>query len=370
MRNNGIVDDRLLPADGNGETECVIFAENYALARRALGKYRAKVIKSYPFIKAYGALVNVYSIEDLKSLPCIKSVCRAERVSVEALSKTNIARLTDFFGKKPIRRSRSRSAVEPARIAFIDTGFCPPLDFYLPQRRIAVFVDFVSGETVPYDDNGHGTAVGCLLAGDGRFSPGVKTGSAAGAQVVALKAIEGSGSGSVLCILEAMQWLFDNHRKYNVKTLCMSLGGGVTQDKDPLCEASKALWNEGITVVASAGNSGEKGVTSPGSCREIITVGSVEKSESGIVRAPYSSFDEDGYKPEICALGTGVECVSPSGEKVLLSGTSLAAPVIAGICHKIRLDNPFMTTDQVKKSLLLKAEFIGEKGTGYGYIDD
>lgn len=359
-----------LAPEGNGETECVVFAENYRLARSALGKYRAKVIKSYPFIKAYGALINVYSIEDLGSLACIRSVCRAKRVSVGALPLNKTLLPVARLGRNR-RYLREKREIQPqkARIAFIDTGFSPPLDFYLPRKRIAAFVDFINGESSLYDDNGHGTAVGCLLASDGRFSAGSRTGSAEKAEVVALKAIESSGSGSVLSILDAMQWLYDNSERYNVKTLCMSLGGKTEDGKDPLCVAAEALWEKGITVVASAGNSGKKGVTSPGSCREIITVGSVERTDDGVRRAEYSSFDPDGIKPEICAFGSGVVCASPSGETVVLSGTSIAAPIIAGVCHGIIEENENLTPDQVKKILLSKADYTGEDGTGYGYID-
>ena len=370
MRNNKITPEIRLTPDGNGETECIVFAKNYELARRALGKYRAKVIKSYPFINAFGVQINVFSIEDVKKLPCINSVCRAERVSTCAADVRAPQRRQVFSLRRFARDGRiGAGAPERAKIAFIDTGFCPPLDFYLPRKRTAAFVDFVSGETDPYDDNGHGTAVGCLLACDGRFSPWVKTGSAAGADVVALKAIESNGSGSVLNILEAMQWLYDNYRRYNVTTLCMSLGGRAEEGKDPLCEAVNALWNEGITVVASAGNSGENGVTSPGRCGRIITVGSVEKNENKIVRAQYSSFDKDGSKPEVCAFGSDVDCVSPENERVVLSGTSIAAPVVAGLCYRIRLENPSLSADEVKETIISRARFLGSVGTGYGYID-
>ena len=61
--------------------------------------------------------------------------------------------------------------------------------------------------------------------------------------------------------------------------------------------------------------------------------------------------------------------MSPSGEAVVLSGTSIAAPIIAGVCHGIIEKNENLTPDEVKKILLSKADYIGEDGTGYGYID-
>lgn len=44
-------------------------------------------------------------------------------------------------------------------IAVLDTGISPVADFTIPNNRIAVFRDFISGRTTPYDDNGHGTHV-------------------------------------------------------------------------------------------------------------------------------------------------------------------------------------------------------------------
>ena len=110
-------------------------------------------------------------------------------------------------------------------------------------------------------------------------------------------------------------------------------------------------------------------MTSPGSCGRIITVGSAEKNSEGrIVRSPFSSYSEDIGKPDVCADGSGVACVGVDGEKTVLSGTSISAPIVAGICLEIIKNNPYFTPDMVKRELLSRAVFLGEPGTGYGYI--
>lgn len=370
-----IMPERLSPS-GNGEIQCVVFARDYNLARRALGKYNAAIIKSFPFISAYGVLINVYSIEDIKKLPCIREVCADSRVTVTELPRGivpasgNMADVGILPELSAGMRGRKNKTVHlNPSAAFIDTGFSPPLDFYLPRKRLKAFVDFIDGREKTYDDNGHGTAVGCLIACDGRFTSKSREGTAAGADIISVKAIERDGSGSVFHILEGMQWVYDNAEKYHIGVLCMSLGGAAVAGRDPLCVAAEALWRTGVTVVASAGNSGEEGVTSPGSCGRIITVGSAEKNSEGrIVRSPFSSYSEDIGKPDVCADGSGVACVGVDGEKTVLSGTSISAPIVAGICLEIIKNNPYFTPDMVKRELLSRAVFLGEPGTGYGYI--
>ena len=394
---NGLEQNRLM-SEGNGETQCVVFAGDYCLARRALGKYNATIVKKFPFISAYGVLINVFCLEDLKKMSCIREVCANSKVTVERLprffkvtapegaadKKTAVNSLplhgyydrysTNYPVNMPLMRRLYRENKQMRRydspsVAFIDTGFSAPLDFYLPRKRIRAFVDFVNGEETSYDDNGHGTAVGCLIACDGRFTAGSREGTAAGADIVALKAIEQGGSGSIFRILEAMQWVYDHAPEYKIKALCMSLGGKAEEGRDPLCEASAALWKKGVTVVASAGNSGGDGVTSPGCCGRIITVGSAEQNDEGkIVRSPFSSYSEELSKPEICTDGSAVACVGVDGGKVLLSGTSISAPIITGICYDIIRANPGIAPDAVKRLLISRAEYIGEKGTGFGYI--
>lgn len=368
-----MTNERVSPP-GNGETQCVVFARDYDLARRALGKYNATIIKRFPFISAYGVLINVYSIDDVKKLPCIREVCANSRVKVTGLpdAKTAAVRIPVYLKKIRNKSGAPRPSEKEKNgaVAFIDTGFSPPLDFYLPRKRLSAFVDFVDGKKTPYDDNGHGTAVGCLIACDGRFTAQSRKGTATSANLVAIKAIEKDGSGSVFHILESMQWVYDNASLYDIKALCMSLGGSVVSGRDPLCEASAALWRSGVVVVASAGNSGDDGVTSPGSCDRIITVGSTRLGVDGkLSRAPFSSYSTELKKPEVCADGSEVACVGTSGEKVVLSGTSLSAPIVAGICYEIMKDHPDFTPDMVKRRLLSGATFIGEKGTGFGYIE-
>lgn len=69
-------------------------------------------------------------------------------------------------------------------VAILDTGIYPHIDF---GNRIRAFYDFLSYKPRPYDDNGHGTHVAGLVAGDGRASGGKYRGAAPGCSIISLK---------------------------------------------------------------------------------------------------------------------------------------------------------------------------------------
>lgn len=103
------------------------------------------------------------------------------------------------------------------------------------------------------------------------------------------------------------------------------------------CRASLAetmAARKGIIVVNSAGNEGESAwhyIVAPGDADSIITVGSVNISKE---RSPFSGFGptvDKRIKPTVCALGTNTAIINENGEVSANSGTSLAAPIIAGL---------------------------------------
>src|SRR6185503_21009523 len=84
-------------------------------------------------------------------------------------------------------------------VAVIDSGVAAWHDdltntssalFPYGNQRVAAFVDFINGQTQPYDDNGHGTHVAGIIAGNGYDSNGEKAGTAPGASIVSLKVLD------------------------------------------------------------------------------------------------------------------------------------------------------------------------------------
>lgn len=256
-------------------------------------------------------------------------------------------------------------------ICFIDTGIHPHLDFILPYCKILKFVDFINKKTEPYDDNGHGTFVSGIACSNGIFSPNNK-GFAPKANIISLKALDKNGSSNSNVILDAMQWVYENHKVYNITVVCMSFGADILESLDPLSNGAEALWKVGIIVVAAAGNSGpnKKTIKSPGCNPNIITVGALDVNS--ITPADFSSRGPTiyGHKPDLLAPAVNIiSCNNKSTPYTHMSGTSVATPIVAAICANLKSRFTKMTNNDIKKFLISNCTKItGDidiEGAGY-----
>ena len=246
-------------------------------------------------------------------------------------------------------------------VALLDTGICPRKDF---EGRIRLFRDFVEGHQEPYDDNGHGTHVAGICGGDGALSQGRYRGVAPGCYFVALKILDQWGHGTAESAFAALKWLRCHALLYGIRVVNLSLGTDDPALRYPLLEIVQDLWEMGLVVVAAAGNDGRKGITAPGLCRRILTVGAMEDR----VLFP---FRENGllyYKPDLFAPGENIISCKASqfvfdekrlrqerevGEYyVKMSGTSMATPMVSGACAQILGQEPYLTADEVKERLV------------------
>src|SRR3982751_6249354 len=96
-------------------------------------------------------------------------------------------------------------------------------------QRVVKFVDFVNGRTTPYDDNGHGTHVAGIIAGNGYDSLGVRAGIAPDAHLVSLKVLDQNGRGVISNVIAALDWTVANKSAYNLRVINLSVGAGVTE---------------------------------------------------------------------------------------------------------------------------------------------
>ncbi len=224
-------------------------------------------------------------------------------------------------------------------IVLLDTGIAashPDLN----NRRI-YFKDFVHGKSGAYDDNGHGTHIAGILCGSGRMSRGETSGMAPGAGLVVLKVLDEKGNGDTQDVLRALDWVKKNHRLYRIRLLNFSVGflpGADFKEQKELLEAIEDLWDDGILIVAAAGNNGPRrqSVTVPGISRKVVTVGASDDAAYPFSDLPagYSGKGPTGcciVKPEILAPGTRILSLSHTDSGyVRKSGTSMAAPIVCG----------------------------------------
>ena len=270
------------------------------------------------------------------------------------------------------------------------------------NQRVAKFVDFVNGRTLPYDDNGHGTHVSGIIGGVGLDSKWFeKAGIAPQASIVSLKVLDQNGYGTVSNLIAALNWVAVNYKAYNIRVVNMSVGAGVYESywTDPLTLAAKVLTDKGITVVAAAGNLGKNAagqlqygaISSPGNAPWVLTVGASSTmgttSRADDQMAGYSSSGPTAFdfaaKPDLVAPGTGTVSMAAAGSTfaltkaqymvlgtngmpsyLTLSGTSMAAPVVTGTVALMLQANPNLTPNLIKAIL----QYTAQEYPGYSAL--
>ena len=292
-------------------------------------------------------------------------------------------------------------------IAVIDSGITSWHDdltnttstlFPYGNQRVTKFVDFVNGRTLPYDDNGHGSHVAGIIAGNGYDSKGEKSGIAPGASLISLKVLDANGQGTISNIIAALGWVAANANTYNIRVVNLSVGANIHESywTDPLTLAAKAVTDKGITVVTAAGNRGKNaagrlqwgGITAPANAPWVLTVGA--SSTMGTLTRnddELASFSSSGpsyrdfeAKPDLVAPGVGTVSLAVPGSTfyltkatalvdgkpvlgskpyLTLSGTSLAAPVVAGTVALMLQANPALTPNLIKALLQYTAQSYG-----------
>lgn len=277
--------------------------------------------------------------------------------SVPMIGADQVWQMVDSYGQ-----SITGQGIE---VAIIDTGIdYTHLDLgggFGPGYKVTQGYDFVNNDVDPFDDNGHGTHCAGIVAADGYLK-----GVSPGATLHAYKTMDEYGSGNESDVIAALERATDpdNNPSTNdsVDIVNLSLGGPGGPD-DPLAVAVNSVVNEGIIVVAAAGNGGAgfATITSPGVASKAITVGASDKND---ILANFSSRGPvvenfELVKPEIVAPGVSILSTVPlhgglgSPDRYLqLSGTSMAAPHISGSAALIKQLHPDWSPAMIKANLI------------------
>ena len=202
----------------------------------------------------------------------------------------------------------------------IDTG----VDVDHPDLTVdaASGYDFINGDALADDDNGHGTHCAGTVAGiDNEI--GV-VGVAAGATIVPVKVLDRRGSGAYSVIIAGVDFVAANASPGDAAN--MSLGGGVYQAID---DAVYAASQNGIYFALAAGNeSDDANNHSPARVNGdyIWTISAMDENDY------FASFSNYGNPPvDFCEPGVYIYSCAPGGGYATMSGTSMAAPHMCGI---------------------------------------
>ena len=247
-------------------------------------------------------------------------------------------------------------------VCILDTGIYEHIDF---TGRIWAFYDFLAFKRRRYDDNGHGTHVAGLVAGDGTASMGKYRGAAPGCGIISLKVLDRYGTGSQDDVLRALRWIRENRQQYRIRVVNISVGTTCNSKRNHarLLESVEQLWDEGVVVVTAAGNQGPRpgSITAPGSSKKVITVGSSDLLEGRSAISGRGPTAECVCKPDIVAPGNKIMSCVPGkpysyGVK---SGTSMSTPLVTGAIACALEKNPALTNTDIKTMLMNSAEDMG-----------
>ncbi|MEN3609977.1 S8 family serine peptidase [Plantactinospora sp. ZYX-F-223] len=261
------------------------------------------------------------------------------------------------------------------KVAVLDSGYDPSHPDL--AGRVSAAASF-TGTPDTTDRVGHGTHVAATIAGagttgrtgdrrdaggSGGTGPGGK-GVAPGARLLIGKVLDDHGSGDLSGVIAGMEWAV----RQGARVVNLSLGGPAAEGPDPVTEALDALSaSSGALFVVSAGNAGpgRRTVSTPGTADRALTVGAVDGRDR---MADFSSrgprLGDGAVKPEITAPGVGIVAARAAGTTLgevvdaghtSMSGTSMAAPHVAGAAALLAQRHPDWRADQLKAALVSSA---------------
>ncbi|MHC5613853.1 MAG: S8 family peptidase [Nostoc sp.] len=200
--------------------------------------------------------------------------------------------------------------------------------------------NFVDNNNNVLDDNGHGTHVSGTIAGENN-NYGV-TGIAYNAKIMPVKVLDDSGSGSYTSIAKGIHYAVDN----GANVINLSLGGAYS---NPTLElAIDYASSKGVIVVMAAGNDSGSSPDYPASyaSKSGIAVGAVDRNNN---LADFSNRSGTNQISYVTAPGVNVYSSVPNNQYATYSGTSMAAPHVAGVVALMLSANSKLTDAQVRE---------------------
>ncbi|HEU4888374.1 MAG TPA: S8 family serine peptidase, partial [Thermoanaerobaculia bacterium] len=311
--------------------------------------------------------LDAASVEAVRRLPYVRKV--HEDATVKAFASEDLARNARIGAERVWTEMNVRG--DGIVVAVIDTG----IDYMHPALgggigagfKVRDGWDFVAEDEDPMDEHGHGTHVAGIIAGNDDEVRGV----APHATLLAYRVLNEHGEGNTGDILAAIEWTVDPDRNDDpadhADVANMSLGGYGDADS-PLAKAVDQATLAGVVFALAAGNTpGERSIGSPAAARLGITVGA---SDSEDLLAVFSSRGPSSpgwdLKPEVVAPGVLIRSAKSGGGTLVASGTSMAAPHVAGAAALLLQLHPDWTPADVKAALVGSATPIVEHVMGQG----
>jgi serine protease AprX len=279
-------------------------------------------------------------------------------------------------------------------VAVLDTGLdnnFPGINKNTSNGNRAIHrEDFAPISVGGMDNNGHGTHVTGIIASSRTGSDGNWNGIAPDVSLVSVRVLGEEGWGTYESVIQGIEWVIANKEVYSIDIMNLSLVAAPQSPywADPLNQAVMVAWNEGIVVIAAAGNDGPDAMTIgvPGNNPYVISAGAFTDNFTPAAAdddyiPPFSAAGPtlDGFvKPDIIAPGAHMISTMQSnswlavnhaaykvnGTHFMMAGTSQATAVTSGIAALMLAQDPTLTPDQVKYRIMRTAHVWTDPATG------
>ncbi len=235
--------------------------------------------------------------------------------------------------------------------------------------------NFVNDTSNPMDDNGHGTHVSGIVAANGSIK-----GVAPDAKLVVVKVSNSNGIWGETDLVDGIDWCNSHKNTYNISVITMSLGSFVLYNNKDDCDNSAIgdavnnAHNNGIFIDASSGNNGNlTHLTLPACASNVVSVGAIYDGNVGVkvfcLNDPCTQtcrddttqadqitcFSNRGNLLDLLAPGSVIDSVPSSGSNSCsdgsCSGTSQAAPHVAGTAALLLQRDPTLSPDKIQQIL-------------------
>jgi subtilisin family serine protease len=202
----------------------------------------------------------------------------------------------------------------------------------------------------PMDQNGHGTHCAGIIGAEGDNDFGI-VGINWKVQIMPLRFIDASGSGTTKAAIEAINYVIDR-KKAGVNVRIISASWGSTAKSRALEDVIRKAYDEGILFVAAAGNSSSDNDSMPHypasyNIGNVVSVAALDRNDE------LASFSNFGVKSvQIAAPGKEIISTWLGDDFREASGTSMATPYVSGIAALILSKHPKMSVDELRAKLL------------------
>ncbi|MHB8572138.1 MAG: S8 family serine peptidase [Candidatus Dormibacteria bacterium] len=318
----------------------------------------------------------------------------------------NLANRYDTLSRVPAAWSTGLDGTG-VQVAVLDTGVWPHDDLMVDPlnpggqagfRLMSVVTN--PSATDAFDHYGHGTHVAGILAGNGYDSGGQYIGVAPRSLLVGVKISDDLGRANTADVIAGLEWVYlANQRGFHIRVVNLSLNSTYAESyrTSALDAMVEMLWRSGVLVVVAAGNGDGAVNYPPANDPFALTVGSIDDdytpSLGGATMMSGTRYGttQDGFnKPEVVADGSHVVSLLAPGSVLSgqhpanvvgqhyfkMGGSSMAAPIVAGLAALTYQANPLLTNDNVKTALSANSVPFGSTawtswlGTAGGFVDE